>query len=147
MTCPVCGKAFPCVHSGRNTSALLDHEIFAGEEAVFSPAESPVASGRPRSSAQSQAAELAWRQEVVSRVQQHRARRGRPVDPNAMELDFTADTPHSFGAEPRDCPMPPPPERFHEIVVRSNKVRQEPKIIRFPRTQPAYVPTVEEVRL
>ena len=43
--------------------------------------------------------------------------------------------------------MPPPPERFHEIVVRSNKVRQEPKIIRFPRTQPAYVPTVEEVRL
>ena len=44
--------------------------------------------------------------------------------------------------------MPPPPERFHEIVVRSSKVRQEPpKIIRFPRTQPAYVPTVEEVRL
>jgi hypothetical protein len=43
--------------------------------------------------------------------------------------------------------LPPPPERFHEIVVRSNKVRQEPKIIRFPRTQPAYVPTVEEVRL
>lgn len=42
--------------------------------------------------------------------------------------------------------MPPPPERFHEIVVRSGKVRQEPKIIRFPRTQPAYVPTVEEVR-
>lgn len=42
--------------------------------------------------------------------------------------------------------MPPPPERFHEILVKSN-VKQEPKIIRFPRTQPAYVPTVEEVRL
>jgi uncharacterized RDD family membrane protein YckC len=63
-----------------------------------------------------------------------------------MELDFSADTPHFFGAEPQERPLPPPPERFHEIVVRSGKVRQEPKIIRFPRTQPAYVPTVEEVR-
>lgn len=46
--------------------------------------------------------------------------------------------------------MPPPPERFAEILVEWNHVHQdvarpEPKIIRFPRTQPAYVPTVEEV--
>jgi uncharacterized RDD family membrane protein YckC len=75
-------------------------------------------------------------------VQQHRARRRRPADPNALELDFSADTPHSFSAVPLDCPMPPPPERFAEIVFK-----EQPKIIRFPRTQPAYVPTVEEVRL
>jgi uncharacterized RDD family membrane protein YckC len=101
----------------------------------------------------------AWRQEVVSRVQQHKARRRKPEDPNAPELDFSTETPYSFGAEPQeDSAMPSPPERFHEIVIPQNKVkrnpmkqnaaRQEmPKIIRFPRTQPEYVPTVEEVLL
>jgi uncharacterized RDD family membrane protein YckC len=49
--------------------------------------------------------------------------------------------------------MPPPPERFHEIVIPQKMVkpvmgRPEPtKVIRFPRTQPAYIPTVEEVML
>lgn len=49
--------------------------------------------------------------------------------------------------------MPPPPERFHEIVIPQNMVKpvmgkpEPPKVIRFPRTQPAYVPTVEEVML
>jgi uncharacterized RDD family membrane protein YckC len=86
-------------------------------------------------------------------VQQHRARRRRPVDPNAMELDFPAEGLHSFDMEPEDGMMPPPPERFHEIVIPQNMVkpvmgRPEPlKVIRFPRTQPAYVPTVEEVML
>jgi uncharacterized RDD family membrane protein YckC len=93
------------------------------------------------------APDIAWRQEVVSRVRQHRARRGRPADPNALELDFSADTPHSFGAEEQDYTLPPPPERFHEILVKPSATRQEPKIIRFPRPQPAYIPTVEEVRL
>ena len=80
-------------------------------------------------------------------MQQHRARRRRSADPNALELDFSADSPHSFGAEPGDCPMPPPPERFAEILVKQSTIRQEPRVIRFPRPQPAYVPTVEEVRL
>jgi uncharacterized RDD family membrane protein YckC len=48
--------------------------------------------------------------------------------------------------------MPPPPERFAEILVTQNIARQsmvkpEPRVIRFPRPQPAYVPTIEEVRL
>ncbi|HEX3154458.1 MAG TPA: hypothetical protein VHV32_07515, partial [Candidatus Angelobacter sp.] len=99
------------------------------------------------------AADPAWRREIVSRVQQHRARRRRPVDPNAMELDFPDDESHSFGADPEDGRMLPPPERFHEIVIPQNKVKPvmgkpEPtKVIRFPRTQPAYIPTVEEVML
>jgi uncharacterized RDD family membrane protein YckC len=86
-------------------------------------------------------------------VQQHRARRRRPFDPNAPELDFSADTPYSIGAEPESGSMPPPPERFHEIVIPQGMVKQTlgrpepPKVIRFPRTQPAYVPTVEEVLL
>ncbi len=49
--------------------------------------------------------------------------------------------------------MPPPPERFHEIVIPSEHGQAgdgqagAAKVIRFPRTQPAYVPTVEEVML
>ena len=49
--------------------------------------------------------------------------------------------------------MPPPPERFHEIVIPQNMVKpvlgrpEPPKVIRFPRTQPAHIPTVEEVML
>jgi uncharacterized RDD family membrane protein YckC len=149
MTCPVCGKASPCVHTQRNTSALLDHEIFADAESGLAPA----ADLPPRVAAsQHSATELAWRQEVVSRVQQHRARRGRPTDPRALKLDFSSDTPHSFGALAPDSAMPPPPERFAEIIFRQGMAerelaRPEPKIIRFPRTQPAYVPTVEEVTL
>jgi uncharacterized RDD family membrane protein YckC len=70
-----------------------------------------------------------------------------------MELNFPAEGPHSFGEDPDDALMPPPPERFHEIVIPQNMVKPvmgkpEPtKVIRFPRTQPAYVPTVEEVML
>jgi uncharacterized RDD family membrane protein YckC len=130
-----------------------DHDVFAadfaGDEQPSAPLVPPVraVAGELRT-----AADPAWRREIVSRVQQHRARRRRPVDPNAMELDFPADGPHSFGME-SDGMMPPPPERFHEIVIPQNMVkpvmgRPEPlKVIRFPRTQPAYVPTVEEVML
>jgi uncharacterized RDD family membrane protein YckC len=154
MTCPLCGKAFPCVHTRRNTSALVDHsanhDIFGDDEQVSAPPVPPIraVAGEVRP-----AADPAWRREIVSRVQQHRARRGRPADPNAMEFNFPADGRHSFGVGPDDGSTPPPPERFHEIVIPQNMVKpvmgrpEPPKVIRFPRTQPAYVPTVEEVML
>ena len=152
MTCPLCGKATPCVHTGRSSSAIAEHahnDIYtANDQTLASPAALRAVAGEQRS-----AADPAWRREIVSRVQQHRARRRRPADPNALELDFSADTPYSFGAEQQDGAMPPPPERFHEIVIPQNMVKpvmgrpEPPKVIRFPRTQPAYVPTVEEVML
>src|SRR5215471_6507595 len=140
MACPVCGKTSACVHTlagpgPRNTrglaahlkaSALIDHN---GDNEVAGEPMAAGASGRPSVEA--------WRQEVASRVQQHRARRRRPNDPNALELDFSAE-PHSFTAEP-DHSMPPPPERFAEIVISQDP----PKVIRFPRPQAASVPTVE----
>jgi uncharacterized RDD family membrane protein YckC len=158
MTCPLCGKASPCVHTRRNTSALVDHQVdhdsfngdFAVDEQALAPPAPPI---RAVAGDMRLAADPAWRKEIVSRVQQHRARRRRPVDPNAMELDFPADDSHSFGAGSDDALMPPPPERFHEIVIPQNMVKPvmgksvPPKVIRFPRTQPAYVPTVEEVML
>ena len=154
MTCPLCGKAAPCVHTRRTTSAVADqqadNEIFSLEE---QPLAQPAAALRAVAGEQRSAADPAWRREIISRVQQHRARRRRPADPNALEFDFSTDTPHSFGAEQQDGGMPPPPERFHEIVIPQSKVKpvmgrpEPPKVIRFPRTQPAYVPTVEEVML
>jgi len=153
MTCPLCGKAMPCVHT-RSTAALADqhahNEVFAADDQALAQPAAPL---RAVAGEQRSAADPTWRREIVSRVQQHRARRRRAADPNALELDFSADTPYSFGAEQQDGAMPPPPERFHEIVIPQNMVkpvmgRPEPtKVIRFPRTQPAYVPTVEEVML
>src|SRR5579859_5070611 len=158
MTCPLCGKASACVHTRRNTSALVDHQADHDSFAADFPEDGqPIAPPTPQIRAVAgdvrPAADPAWGREIVSRAQQHRARRRRPVDPNAMELDFPADGPHSFGVEPEDGRMPPPPERFHEIVIPQKMVKpvmgkpEPPKVIRFPRTQPAYVPTVEEVML
>jgi uncharacterized RDD family membrane protein YckC len=92
------------------------------------------------------APEPAWRQEVTSRVQQHRARRRKSGDANALELDFTTEEPYSFAAghsfEPQGH-LVPPPERFTEILVKPDA----PKVIRFPRPVVAQPPAVEEVRL
>ncbi|HKV93842.1 MAG TPA: RDD family protein [Candidatus Angelobacter sp.] len=85
----------------------------------------------------------AWRQEVSSRVQQHRARRRKQGDGSALELDFTTEEPYSFVAELQERQLPPPPERFAEIVVRPNA----PKVIRFPRPTVPPPPAIEEVRL
>ena len=138
MTCPVCGKASPCVHVRRNSSALLNAESYAEERTVPAPVANDHAATPP--AANTVSAGQAWRHEVVSRVQQHRARQRKYSDPNALELDFPADGPHSFGPDP-SSPQPPP-QRFAQIVVKP-----EPRIIRFPRPEPAYVPAVQEVTL
>lgn len=74
-----------------------------------------------------------WRQEVVSRVQQHRARRRRRFDPHAsMQLDFQEDL-DVVPAAIQDQPSPLP------RVARP----EPPKIIEFPRpvaVKPVYVP-------
>lgn len=153
MTCPLCGKAMLCVHT-RSAAALADqhahNEVFADDDQALAQPAAPL---RAVAGEQRSAADPAWRREIVSRVQQHRARRRRAADPNALELDFSADTPYSFGTEQQDGAMPPPPERFHEIVIPQSMVKpvmgrpEPPKVIRFPRTQPARIPTVEEVML
>jgi uncharacterized RDD family membrane protein YckC len=140
MTYPVCGKTSPCAHILQSDSTFLDQDYVDDQQSVTAVPENVLraAVGSTLSSSDD-----AWRQEVTSRVQQHRARRRRPMDPKAMELEFPAEGLHSFEREaPTYEPVPPPPQRFAEIVIKP-----EPKIIRFPRTQPTYVPTVEEVTL
>jgi uncharacterized RDD family membrane protein YckC len=148
MTCPVCGEAYPCVHGpahsstegrawppsvpeaegarGRSSSVLLDQQNAPGG----------ALSGGGGGASQE------WRQEVASRVQQHRARRRRHADRNALELDFSANEPFSFSAQPLEPALPPPPERFSEIVVKP-----EPKVIRFPRPAPVPLPAMQEITL
>ncbi len=75
-----------------------------------------------------------WRQEVISRVQQHRARRRRRLDPNAtMELDFSEADLSLTQADAEDSrPLAAAP------VVKP----EMPKIIEFRRPapiQPAFV--------
>ncbi|MGC2696774.1 MAG: hypothetical protein WA738_13395, partial [Candidatus Angelobacter sp.] len=141
MTCPHCGKPRPCAHSWKNSAVLVDHQVDLASEPDLSSLTSPRDSNAV--SAQPTPADRAWRREVASRVQQHRARRRKHADPNAMELDFTADEPYSFAAESHDYELPPPPPRFAEIVVK----QETPKIIRFPRSTRMPVPAVDEVTL
>lgn len=139
MTCPICGKAQPCVHSRTNSSAVIGSE--AGEHGLEVSAEAspaPVAGGSGQPSN-----EPAWRREVTSRVQQHRARRRKSGDANALELDFSTEEPYSFAADPQEYRLPPPPERYTEIVIRQDA----PKVIRFPRPVITPQPAVQEVRL
>jgi uncharacterized RDD family membrane protein YckC len=142
MTCPICGKAYPCAHGPAahsrataareqgNSALLLDHQNATGEP------EGPLAGQDGAADSQE------WRQEVASRVQQHRARRRRHTDRNALELDFSANEPFSFSAQPQRS-MPPPPERFTEIMVRT----EPPKVIRFPRPTPVPLPAMQEITL
>jgi uncharacterized RDD family membrane protein YckC len=69
-----------------------------------------------------------WRQEVISRVQQHRARRRRPFEPHAnMELDFPAR------GEPEE----------QKSSFRPPALPEQPKIIEFPRpviNRPIHLP-------
>src|SRR3954471_6552203 len=92
MTCPICGKAYPCVHGpAAHSRALSAREREAaslppGHQNAMSEPESPLAvltgSGAPGGQ-YGKADSQEWRQEVASRVQQHRARRRRHTDRNA----------------------------------------------------------------
>ena len=88
----------------------------------------------------SASAERDWRQEVVTRVRQHRARRRR-VDPNALELDFEAEVPLTIVSG-----LPKPAARFQGASdaapdydpAGSTIAHPQPrKIIRFPRQSAA----------
>src|SRR5438445_6228213 len=133
MTCSVCGNPYPCVHSGRRTSVLLDTASASAAEALAGSSqklaasmEGPARSASPTGGPENinWSAEQAWRQEVASRVQQHRARRRKRFDPNAPELDFPVEAPISFVAPPQDD-FP----SVQSLRADAPSVRPEPKII------------------
>jgi uncharacterized RDD family membrane protein YckC len=143
MACPVCGRTSPCPHEGDGTIRIAGSAVSThGEQKVARPKEysSPPSSGAVPDGEilnplddKGRPDDKFWRQEVVSRVQQHRARRRRRFDPHAtMELDFPPGMEFSAG-----------PAREAQAPTLSSIVKPEPsKIIKFPRivtTQPGYV--------
>src|SRR5579863_6828105 len=126
MACPVCGNSSPCPHE-RSTARVV-----CGEDSSV-----PLSVTIPGGAIPNHPDDEFWRQEVVSRVQQHRARRRRRFDPHAsLELDFQAGM-DSYTPEMQLRPPRP--------VVKA----EAPKIIEFPRPaslqpvaslHPVYVP-------
>ena len=149
MTCPVCGKPQPCAHNRRNTAVALDRAVV--DEGGVPP--------YPWQ-AQGRADQMYWRQEIASRVQQHRARRRRRFDANAsLELDFpataAAEVPAQIAGEP---PLPSQVDKAAQAGDQfSDSAASAPpaephKIIRFPRIMPretvlASRPFVDELEL
>lgn len=128
MTCTVCGKPYPCAHSRRNTAALLEADLLSCESNVakrLSPTEVLDRAERER-----------WRREVISRVQQHRARRRR-CDTNAsLELEFPAEEAidHKSAIVQEQTWVSSTEDDNATIVDRVGRgSAQPPKIIRFPR--------------
>jgi uncharacterized RDD family membrane protein YckC len=140
MTCTVCGKAYPCAHSRRKTSALIAPGIPSSTDAAaarnlqgrLSPTEALDRAERER-----------WRREVVSRVQQHRARRHR-FDPSAsLDLAFPAEDANMLDAEvateqePVLAPLDDVDSTAHARSQARSSSRSGPlKIIHFPRQSP-----------
>jgi uncharacterized RDD family membrane protein YckC len=92
MICPVCNKPYPCVHT-RGSQAASDPDVGAPNLAGARPLSSPAIEARSRADREQ------WRQEVVFRVRQHRARR-RGYDPNAsLDLDFPSDAALAFAPD------------------------------------------------
>jgi uncharacterized RDD family membrane protein YckC len=151
MTCPMCGKAQPCAHSRSNAAVALDSGVLPSHQEV-----------------ESRADQMYWRQEIVARVQQHRARRRRRFDADAsLELNFPAPKEEAISAEasqqaaPANAPTPPvarvgrddaagAADRFSQNTVMPPA--QQRNIIRFPRnvlpeTALAVRPFVDELEL
>ena len=113
MTCSVCGSSYPCLHG----HSLDPDKEDTKAEGIPSPPQD----------------QLYWRQEVISRVAQHRARRRRRADPNAsLALAFPDET---LSQAPGPGLADAPPAAALPGV-------KPPKIIRFPRMAP--VPIAEE---
>jgi uncharacterized RDD family membrane protein YckC len=126
MTCTICGNPLPCSHSGQSAT-LLEKEAGAAPPSLG-------------------LAQHPWRNEVIARVRQHRARRGKVI--NSMEFDFPA--PESLSEEPwpeweatavRTAPELP------EVAGSQTRAAQSqgaPKIIRFPVPPFSRLPVQEQ---
>src|SRR5215471_8431334 len=118
MACPVCGNPSPCAHELERPAILVGPEV---RDSVEHSSQRPTAPGNAGEGGSRLDGEP-WREEVASRVQQHRARRRRRYDGNTLELDFQGDLKSSIALEYEAAPL------------RSGKA--EPKIIEFPRPVP-----------
>ena len=122
MACPVCGNISGCAHQQTGATVLSDSEPYPSAEQATARSGSGAVSGKLKIPEGAP-----WRDEIISRVQQHRARRRRRADPDGtMEL-FESGFDYSSEA---------PVER--EIARPKPAAKSElPKIIEFPRPVPS----------
>src|SRR5215467_4956856 len=116
MACPVCGNTSTCAHQQTGTTLLTGSEAYpSAPSAAAVTGKLQIPQGSP------------WRDEVISRVQQHRARsrRRRGDADGTLEL-FQPEFDHSVNV---------PIER--EIAPPRPTAKSEPKIIEFPRPVPS----------
>ena len=121
MACPVCGNSSPCAHELERPAILVGPEV---RDSAENSSQRSIMSGN-KGDIVTHLDGSPWRDEVISRVQQHRARRRRRGDANAsLEFDFPGDlnSPGLIALEYETAPSRP--------------ARAEPKIIEFPRPSP-----------
>ena len=121
MACPVCGKPSPCAHEQKR-SAVVGPEAYDESDRRFAPRDP---SARPSSPGKEEfLKDQPWRQEIVSRLRQHRARRRRHFDPSAT-LEFNFQEPPSAAESVEG-----------QAAHRSSIPPVEPpKVIEFPRAR------------
>jgi uncharacterized RDD family membrane protein YckC len=155
MNCPLCGNSYPCAHSRRSAGTLAQSGNIHSENAKSEDLEgrlSPYGAIAVEKSVADVAQEQElWRDQVASRVQQHRARRkGGDRDPN-MELRFPvqeapvdprvmrarrfvaqAAARSPFAEDEAGASFPAGPA--HSADAENVVMAATPNLIRFPRT-------------
>lgn len=133
------------------SAVLVDPENFDDSEQRFAESLDSETSS-PASAPEAPAEHQPWRQEVVSRVRQHRARRRKGFDPDSsLALDFreplaayVQTTPNFYerALEVEPVPVSPAPES----VTAAGRA-EAPKVIEFPRTLATPPPPIVSSRL
>jgi len=134
MTCPICGNE-SCTHGGTGIRLSAAH--------VELP---EVRQASVEATPQNSSHDPHWRKEVASRVQQHRARRGKPGNSEgAMEFDFSAEDAISVTQEPvtrerfrrgsfEGYTLPTDRQPGAAEPQQEFAPTEYPKVIRFPRS-------------
>ena len=148
MACPLCGEHCTCSYSerppaeaggGSHVSVLIDPDRSSSdlEQQFLASLDAPPELSSPGQAPDLYRSDSVWREEVASRVDAFRAKRGRPRRPDptaAMSFDFEppqaevhTDSTVAVAAEPAW-------EESSAVIQMPPPVVTEPKVIEFPRS-------------
>ncbi|HVP43117.1 MAG TPA: RDD family protein [Terriglobales bacterium] len=141
MACPLCGERCTCsqvdpaAKSGSHVAVLIDPDRFTDSEQQFlaSLDAPPEVSSLPD---HRDACDSPWREEVASRVDAFRAKRGRrrPDPSSVLSFDFDAPAAPLQADSTLAVPAKPGWEESSTVVTMPAPVVSEPKVIEFPRS-------------
>jgi uncharacterized RDD family membrane protein YckC len=144
MACPLCGESCTCSRpdpasrSGSHIAVLIDPEPFADSEQQFlsSLEAPPQTAALPDSQPQPSGPDSLWREEVASRVDAFRAKRGRRRPDTSAALSFDFDTSEEPDASDSTLAVATEPawEESSTLISMPMPVVSEPKVIEFPRS-------------